>query len=335
MCRRFRFDKICAVITGTEAADTACKIARRWGIKVKGIPATQCTVLGVGGSYHGLAASVWPLMDPSPSRADYGIMSKVLTNVNPTTGERLTYLNLDAMRTCFEDHHERIAAVIMEPLHGCSRSSQDEIVYARGVYDLCRQYNVLFIADEVRQGTAKTGTFFSYQHLGEDCQPDMVTLGKSITAGIYPHAFILGTNAVMSLVGQEHVASTYAMTPVAIVAAQATLEAIDHDNLMERAVTLGKKWRGIIEGWGKHHNIDYVASIGADSNLVMKTGSGYRLAALCMHKGLITYPRPNGLRLSFALTMKDEDLEQGADIIKEALDQLDEYTDVPGENFPC
>jgi ornithine--oxo-acid transaminase len=177
MCQRFGYDKIAATTSGTEAADAACKIARKWGIKIKGIPPEECLVLGVGQSYHGLVSSVWPLMDPTPGRAEYGLPTTTCMNVNPTTGASLDYLNLEAMRQCLEDHHHRIAAVIMEPLHGSSRETKQEVNYARGVYDLCKKFNILFIADEVRQGAGKTGKFCSHEHLGTDCKPDIVTMG--------------------------------------------------------------------------------------------------------------------------------------------------------------
>lgn len=334
ICKRFGYDKVCAMTSGTEAADTACKIARKWGIKSKGIAPAECLIFGVGQSYHGLASSVWPLMDVSPARTEYGLDSKNVMNVNPGTGENLAYLNRDAMKKCLEEYHGRTAAVIMECFHGSSRTVEEERAYARGVYDLCKEYNVLFIADEVRQGAGKTGKFCSYHYLGEDCRPDIVTMGKSITGGMYPQSFILGTNEVMSLVGVGQVASTYGMAPMAIAAAQAVLELIDTENLLDRAVELGKRWKAIVASWCDHPRLDYVSSMGADSNLVLKGTCGYRFAALIMHKGVITYPRPDGIRLSFAVTMKDEELEAGAAVIRQALDEVDQYDEIIGENWP-
>lgn len=333
MCRRFGYDKIIAMTSGTEAVDTACKIARKWGIQSKGINAENCVILGVGSSYHGLGSGVWSLMDPGPSRSEYGLNSKTAMNVNPSTGESLAYLDLDAMKRCLEQEHQRVAAVIMECLHGTSRTVEEEVIYARGVYDLCKKHNVLFVADETRQGAGKTGKFLCHYYLGEDCKPDIVTMGKSITGGLYPQSFVLGVANVMSLVGPYQMASSYASTPLAVAAAEATLEMIDNENLMDRAMELGKRWRAIVESWN-HPKVNYVASIGADSNLFLKDTNVSRLAALCMHKGLFTYPRPDGLRLSFPMTMTVEELEAGATIILEALDEIDQYDAISGERFP-
>ncbi|EXJ86204.1 hypothetical protein A1O1_06574 [Capronia coronata CBS 617.96] len=332
MCQRFQYDRIISVTSGTEAADTACKIARKWGIQVKGIPADRCLILGVGSSYHGLGSAVWGLMDASETRKQYGVDNRLQRNTNPSTGEPLAYLDLAAMESCLNAHGNTVAAVIMECLHGSARSSADEIAYARGVYDLCRKHNVLFIADEVRQGAGKTGKFLCHQHLGDDCKPDIVTMGKSITGGFYPQAFVLGSEAVMSLVGSFQQAATFGHTPLALAAARAAIEVIDSENLVERAVAIGERWRSTVDGWN-HPEVDYVASIGADSNLYFRNLSGSRVAALCMHKGLFTHPAPRGLRLSFAMTMTDEELDRGAAIIKEALDEIHLYEDIPGERF--
>lgn len=88
----------------------------------------------------------------------------------------------------------------------------DEILYARGVYELCKSMNILFIADEIRQGAGKTGKFFSFQHLGDDVKPEIVTMGKSITGGFYPQSFIMGMDTVMASVGPYEMASTYGET---------------------------------------------------------------------------------------------------------------------------
>ena len=125
-------------------------------------------------------------MDLSSKRAEYGLDSRIVPNVNPSTGESLGYLNADAMRRYLEEHHGTIAAVIMEPLHGSSRTIEEEISYARAVYELCRKYNVLYIADEVREGAGKAGKFLSFYHCGDDMRFHIVTMGKSITGGFYP-----------------------------------------------------------------------------------------------------------------------------------------------------
>lgn len=190
--------------------------------------------------------------------------------------------------------------------------------------------NILFIADEVRQGAGKTGKFFSFQHLGDDVRPDIVTMGKSITGGFYPQSFIMGVDAVMASIGPYEMASTYGFTPLGIAAANATLDVIDRENLIQRGVHLGDLWRKTVESWN-HPLVDYVAQIGADSNLILREVKPSRMAALCMHRGLFVYPKPDGIRLSFAMTMSDELLLEGAAILKSCLDDVGKFGSIEGE----
>lgn len=332
MCKKFGYDRITALCSGTEGADTACKLARKHGIIKRKIPIDKVKVLGVGDSYHGLATGCWGLMDRSQARLSYGIQDVHILNFNPTTNETLSYLDIEAMRSCLEEHHETVAAVVMEPLHGNTESTQREIEYCRAIYDLCRTYNILFIADEIRMGAAKTGKFLSHYHCGDDMKPDIVIMGKSITGGWYPHTFLLGTEEVMSLVGPSEIGGTYSHAPPAIAAASAVIELIDKENLMARAVEIEHKWKAIVSGWN-HPQIDFNACIGADGNMSFKNLMGQRVAALCMHKGLFVnaFPGRKAIRITFALTITDEELEKGAAILKEVLDTIDDYEHVPGE----
>ncbi|KAJ5979997.1 pyridoxal phosphate-dependent transferase [Penicillium waksmanii] len=261
---------------------------------------------------------------------EYGLDSKIQMNINPGTGELLEYLDLEKIRSCLKEHKDRVAAVIMECIHGYSRDMNDEVHYARGVYEICKSMNILFIADEVRQGAGKTGKFFSFQHLGDDVKPDIVTMGKSITGGFYPQSFIMGMDTAMAAVGPYEMASTYGFSPLAIAAANATIDIIYRENLIERGVHLGYLWRKTVESW-QHPLVDYVAQIGADSNLILREVQPSRVAALCMHRGLFVYPKADGIRLSFAMNMPDEVLLKGAAILKSCLDDIDKYGSIEGE----
>ncbi|KAB8070343.1 pyridoxal phosphate-dependent transferase [Aspergillus leporis] len=314
LCTRFGYDRVAAMTSGTEAADTACKIARCWGINQKCIPTEECIVLGVGGCYHGLASGVWGLMDSNILRTTkHGLDSKIQMNTNPRTGELLEYLDLERMRSCLQEHKDRVAAVIIECIHGYSRDENEEIRYARGVYELCKSMNILFIADEVRQGAGKTGMFFSFQHLGDDVKPDTVIMGKSITGGFYPQSFIMGVDTVMASVGPYEIASTYSFTPLAIAAANATIDVIDRENLIQRGVHIGDLWRKTVESWN-HPLVDYVAQVGADSNLILREVEPSRVASLV-----------------FAMNLPEVLLLEGSAILKSCLDDINKYGSIEGE----
>ncbi len=121
MCRRFRYDKISAMVTGAEGADLACKIARRFAHEVRAIPSDQTLVLGVSGNYHGLSGGVWNLQDRSPARTAYGLDSSQHVNFNPTTSKPLRYGHLSDMEDCLKEHHGRVCAVIIESIRNTGK----------------------------------------------------------------------------------------------------------------------------------------------------------------------------------------------------------------------
>ncbi|RSL39098.1 hypothetical protein CEP53_014318 [Fusarium sp. AF-6] len=249
MCKRFGHDKITAATSGTELADVACKIARKHGIVRRKITVDKLKIRGVGSSYHGLGMGIWGLMDRSEQRSSYDLDGTSVLNFNPMANKTLEYLDLEPMRVCPEEHHQTVAAVIMN------------------VYTEPRaRARMISAVSEVRQGAGKTGNLLSFYHCGEDMKPDIVTMGKSITDGWYPQTFFLGTEDVTSLVGPNECDYTFSHTLPALVAATSALEVIANENVLERAAQIGKKWRAITSSWN-HPKINYVFSIGADFNM--------------------------------------------------------------------
>ncbi|KPM39584.1 hypothetical protein AK830_g6980 [Neonectria ditissima] len=302
LCTRLGFDKVTPMCTGAEAADTACKIARKWGITNKGIPPEDVLVLGTSENYHGLTAGVWPIMEPFDQH-EYGVFSKNITNVHPSTGKVLRYLRVEDFEAVLSEYHGRVAAVIMDTF-------EEELEFAKGVRQLCKKYNVLFISDEVRQGAGKTGKFLSSEWMGPENKPDMVTMGKSISGGAYPASFVLGSNEAMTLVKPYQSASSFAMAPQANAAVLTTLSVIDDENLIERALVIQAKWKEETSTW-KHPFIKYITSRGGDMNIILdhsyKGVTARRVARLAYQKGALMYSQMDRVRLGVALTITDED----------------------------
>ncbi|RFU29300.1 hypothetical protein B7463_g7028, partial [Scytalidium lignicola] len=335
LCTRLGYDKVISVVSGSEATDTACKIARKWGILKKGIAPEKTFIFGVGDSFHGLTSGVWNLQNPTKKRAEYGLDSSLQTNLNPSTGEIMRYGNIQEFRDCIEKHHEQTAAVIMECLHG-ALLTEIEIKYARAVYDLCKEYNILFIADEVRQGVGKTGKFFCHEHLGPDVKPDIVAMGKSISGGFYPCSYVIGKEEAMSLVGTAEVAATFGFTPVGVAATNAVLDLVDEPGYMERGIALGKRFKEAAASWD-HKFILNTVSCGTDMVIYIDENNpdypvtGRKVAALCIQKGLLVTSFTNRVRMSPPLILTDEEMDKAMSIIKEALDEVMDYDYVPGE----
>ncbi|KAH6869525.1 pyridoxal phosphate-dependent transferase [Thelonectria olida] len=334
LCTRAGYDKVTPMCTGAEAADTACKIARKWGITYKGINPEDVLVLGTSENYHGLTAGVWPIMEPLDQH-EYGVFSKNVTNINPSTGKVLRYLHVEDFEAVLSEHHGRVAAVIMECFHGMAPTFEEELEFATGVRKVCKKYNVLFISDEVRQGAGKTGKFLSCEWMGPENKPDIVTMGKSISGGAYPASFVLGSNEIMNLVKPYQSASTFAMAPQANAAVLATFQAYDDENLIERALHIQTKWKETTSTW-KHPFVKYITSRGGDMNIVVdesfKGVTARRIARLAYQKGALMYSQPGRVRLGVALTITDEELEKGMSILKEALDEIQSYAAIPGSS---
>lgn len=218
-----------------------------------------------------------------------------------------------------------------------SSTFEEEVSFARGVYDLCKQYNIPFVADEVRMGSCKTGKFFSFNHLGSDVRPDMLVIGKSMTGGAYPASFVLADAHLMSVVGPYESGSTFAHTPMAIAAAEAALAVLDEEDMARRAQEIGDKFTQLTESWRTHPHVADIQVRGADFSILIREDpqrrvTARRIGGLCLSKGLLLYPLEGRLRMSVSMVMSDEELERGCKIIKEALDEVAEYPDaIPGE----
>ncbi|KAL2672132.1 hypothetical protein Neosp_012830 [[Neocosmospora] mangrovei] len=336
LCERFGYDKVTAMVSGAEAADTACKISRKWGIVHKGIAPEEVLVLGTSDNYHGLTSGIWPIMTPG-SQEGYAVFSKNITNRHPRTGELLRYGHVEDFEAVFGEFHGRISGVIMECIHGKLPNFQEEIDFASGVRQLCKKYNILFISDEIRMGSAKTGKFLCSDWLGPENKPDMITLGKSITGGAFPASYVLGNNEAMSLVESFQTGGTFTMAPAAVAATTAALKIYDDEKLCEKAFAIEAKWKETTSKWN-YPWIKYVTSRGADMSIATEQRYGTvtprRIARLAWQKGLFIYPTKAAIRVHMALTISDEELEKGLKILTNVMDEIESYGDIPGSTHP-
>jgi ornithine--oxo-acid transaminase len=235
---------------------------------------------------------------------------------------------------------ENLMAVANPDYHGSSQqtnitrrsSFEEELNFAIGVRQLCKKYNILFIADEVRMGSGKTGKFLCSDWMGPENKPDMVVMGKSITGGAYPASYIFGHDEVMDLVGGYESVATFGMAPAAIAATRATLKIMDEEKLVDRATWIGQVWKKETADWNMPW-LDYTINRGADLGLYLKrTGNPRhttrRLSMLCLHKGILTYPDGDRVRMGVALNIPEADLLRGITSVKESLLEFDDYDEI-------
>jgi ornithine--oxo-acid transaminase len=204
------------------------------------------------------------------------------------------------------------------------RTFAEEIDYMQGVYDLCKCYNILFVADEVRMGVCRTGRFNSSDYLADGCKPDMMILGKSITGGVYPASYILGKEEVMTVVGQREIVQTFAFSPLAVAASSAILEIVDEENLAEKSTRLGALFleKATQSGWQDMPCVQYITARGAELAIWFREDSKeacQAVATFCMHNGLLMFPKDTLLRMCPPLVISEELFARALEIVDEAL----------------
>ncbi|MFM9827074.1 ornithine--oxo-acid transaminase [Flavobacterium sp.] len=227
----FGFDKILPMNTGVEGGETAIKLARRWGYNVKGIPENQAKIIFAEGNFWGRTlAAISSSTDPSsyqgfgPYMQGFGLVP---------------FNDLIALEKAFQDN--TVAAFMVEPIQGEAGVVLPSEGYLKGVRDLCSHYNILFIADEVQTGLARTGKMLACDH--ENVRPDILILGKALSGGTLPISAVLADNEIMlQILPGEH-GSTYGGNPLACAVAMTSLEVLKSENLAENAENMGQLFR--------------------------------------------------------------------------------------------
>ena len=172
----FGYDKVLPMNSGAEAVETAFKLARRWGYVKKNIPENQAVIVGCEGNFHGRTISIVSLSTDPDSYAQYGPFTPGLV--------KIPYNDVKALEQVLEQNSANIAAFLVEPIQGEAGVFVPDAGYLKACYDLCKKHNVLFIADEVQTGIARTGKMLCCDH--EGIRPDVVILGKAISGGVLP-----------------------------------------------------------------------------------------------------------------------------------------------------
>jgi len=311
--------------TGAEAVETAIKIARKWGYKVKGIPHDQAYVFGVQENFHGRTFAAITMSTDPESRDNYGPYLPNVGSVCPTTNKPIRYNNVEDVRDLFERHGKNTAAFLVEPIQGEAGIVVPDDSYLKEVKALCEKHNVLLICDEIQTGIARTGKLLCHEWSG--IKPDMVLLGKAISGGMYPVSCVLGSREIMLTVEPGTHGSTYGGNPLGSAVAIRALEIIQEEKMVERAQELGNLFR---EGLRKIDNpmLKLVRGKGLLNAIIIdenKTNghSAWDLCMLMKEKGLLAKPtHQNIIRLAPPLVITEEEIQQALDIIREAMEEL-------------
>ncbi len=309
----FGYEKVLPMNTGVEGGETAIKLARRWGYAVKGIPENQAKVIFAQGNFWGRTlAAISSSTDPSsyngfgPFMPGFGLVP---------------YNDLAALETALQDPN--VAAYMVEPIQGEAGVVIPTDGYLKGVRDLCTKYNVLFIADEIQTGLARTGTLLACDH--ENVRPDILILGKALSGGTIPVAAVLADDVIMLQIKPGEHGSTYGGNPLACAVAIKALEVIKSEKMVENSFKMGEILRAELANL----NSPFIASIrgrGLLNAIVIKHNNPEAAWDLCLYLkelGILAKPT-HGDKIRFAppLIITEAQIKEAVQLIGKGLEQL-------------
>ena len=309
----FGYEKVLPMNTGVEGGETAIKLARRWGYTVKGIPENQAKVIFAQGNFWGRTlAAISSSTDPSsyngfgPFMPGFGLVP---------------YNDLTALETALQDPN--VAAYMVEPIQGEAGVVIPTDGYLKGVRDLCTKYNVLFIADEIQTGLARTGTLLACDH--ENVRPDILILGKALSGGTIPVAAVLADDVIMLQIKPGEHGSTYGGNPLACAVAMKALEVIKSEKMVENSFKMGEILRAELANL----NSPFIASIrgrGLLNAIVIKHENPKASWDLCLYLkelGILAKPT-HGDKIRFAppLIITEAQIKEAVQLIGKGLEQL-------------
>ncbi|RYP85443.1 hypothetical protein DL769_000996 [Monosporascus sp. CRB-8-3] len=323
--KMFGYDMVLPMNTGAEAVETAVKVARKWAYKVKGVPQGNAFVFGAQGNFHGRTMTAITLSTDPESRDNYGPYVPNVSATSPSTGKPIRYNNVEDLEEVLQAHGKETAAFIVEPIQGEAGVVVPDAHYLAKIHDLCKKHNVLLICDEIQTGIGRTGRMLCSEWAG--IKPDMVTLGKAISGGMYPVSCVLADKEIMLVVEPGTHGSTYGGNPLGCAVSIRALELMEEEKLTEKAEKLGKIFREALAAFNSPI-IKLIRGKGLLNAVVIdesKTGghTAWDLCLLLKEKGLLAKPtHGNIIRFAPPLVISEEQLRKATDIIGEALEQL-------------
>ena len=309
----FGYDKVLPMNSGVEGGETSNKLARKWGYQKKGIPENQARILFAHGNFWGRTLAAISSSDDPLSYKDFGPYMPGY--------DLIPYNDLEALERELKDPN--VCAFMVEPIQGEAGVVVPDEGYLAGVRRLCTEYNVLFIADEVQTGIARTGRLLATDY--EDARPDLLVLGKALSGGVFPVSAVLADNDVMMCLKPGEHGSTFGGNPLACAVAQAALEVVLEEELAENAYKLGMRFREAMQKLVESTNlVTAVRGKGLLNAIVINdspdSSTAWDLCVALKANGLLAKPtHGNIIRFAPPLVMTAEELESCIEIISNTI----------------
>lgn len=311
----FGFDKVLPMNSGAEAVETAVKLARKWSYEVKGIAENAAKIIVCENNFHGRTTTIVSFSNDPDANQNYGPFTPGFI--------KIPYNDIAALEEVLSREAANIAAFLVEPIQGEAGVYMPDENFLKNASELCKKYNVLFIADEVQTGIARTGKLIACHH--ENVQPDILILGKALSGGMYPVSAVLANDNIMNVIKPGQHGSTFGGNPIACAVAVAALDVVADEKLSERAEELGKLFRAEIEKLiEKTDLITKVRGKGLLNAILINdtpdSSTAWNLCLLLKENGLLAKPtHGNIIRLAPPLVITEEQLLDCVKIIEKTI----------------
>jgi len=318
VCEYFGFDKVLPMNTGAEAVETALKICRKWAYEVKGIDKNKAEIVVCENNFHGRTTTIISFSSDPLAYKNFGPLTNGFVKIE--------YDSLEALEEVLKNNLN-VVGFLVEPIQGEAGVYVPSEGYLSKAKALCEKYNVLFIADEVQTGIARTGKLLAVDH--ENVKPDILILGKALSGGAYPVSAVLANDAIMDVIKPGTHGSTFGGNPMAAAVAIAALEVVRDEQLSKNADRLGKLFRSELNTYIKGSNtVSLVRGKGLLNAIVINdsedSDTAWNICLALRDNGLLAKPtHGNIIRFAPPLVMNEEQLMDCVGIITKTLKQFE------------
>lgn len=311
----FGYDMVLPMNSGAEGVETAMKLARKWAYKIKGVENDRAIIIFAENNFHGRTLAV---VSASTDPDCYDGFGPFLPGI-----AKIPYNDTAALKEYLVKNGKNVAAFIVEPIQGEAGVFVPDDGYLKTCYDLCKEHNVLFIADEIQTGIARTGKLLACDH--ENVRPDILILGKALAGGVLPVSAVLCDKEIMLTIKPGQHGSTFGGFPLACAVAKASLEVVKEENLAERSNELGSMFRDELRKID-HPMLQLVRGKGLLNAIVVEPKNGYEAWDVCLklkERGILCKPTHRHIiRLAPPLVITKEQLLDVVRIIKEVFEEI-------------
>ncbi len=326
----FGFDKVLPMNTGAEAVETALKLCRKWAYEVKGIQEQKAQIIVCDGNFHGRTTTIISFSNDENARKNFGPFTEGFI--------KIPYNDIEALENTLKSS-DSIAGFLVEPIQGEAGVYTPADDYMLKAKELCNKYNVLFIADEIQTGIARTGSLLAVcgnctcenkcEKQSTYATPDILILGKALSGGAYPVSAVLANNSIMNVIKPGQHGSTFGGNPIAAAVAIAALKVVNEEHLIKNARVLGKLFRSKLNEYIPSSNVAILVRGRGLLNAIVindteESDTAWDICMALRDNGLLAKPtHGNIIRFAPPLVINEAQLLDCVDIIIKTLKQFD------------